>query len=396
MKKVLSFIVIATMLMAMMLTSAFAAPDGLGVGLVEVLYASADTITVDGTINESEWDETHSLMLKCGEKMQTWTTDYPGEIQFYYSWGDDGLYMAAKVIDSTLTLTSVNDAGEDVSAMQDHFQISFNPCGLMYDDASGLFFSFYPTYADGTDPATVTSGTVGARKHNWEENQDDQQKIIEAGYKGAYTITEDGWDMEVVLPWSLIATKDRVWDIIDYDTEGAFCSVLDPKNEDRTKAFTEAIIAYVDNKEIDDKAPNTGRTVKADDTAGNWSVGSYDITLKFYMEGESTEDKTVTYYTLEDLKAIFTDVDWSAFETGDEEETEAPGEDAGDETAAPAGNETNAADTAAGTNAGNDTATTTTGTGTEEGGNAALWIIIAVAAVAVIAVAVIVIAKKKK
>ncbi len=391
MKKVLSFIVIATMLMAMMLTSAFAAPDGLGIGLVKVLYAGADTITVDGTINASEWDETNSLKLKCGTTMESWTTDYPDEIQFFYSWGDDGLYMAAKVIDSTLTLTAVDAEGGNTP--QDRFQIAFNPCGLMYDDASGLFFSFYPTYADGTDPATVTSGTVGARKHNWEENTDDQQDVIEAGYKGAYTVTEDGWDMEVVLPWSLIATKDRVWDIIDYDTEGAFCSVLDPKNEDRTKAFTEAIIAYVDYKELEDAAPNTGRTVAEAGKANEWSVGTYDITLKFYMEGESTDDETVTYYTVEDLKAIFTDVDWSAFETGDEEETEAP--DEGDETNAPSAADTsaNGKDTAAaGTNAAD-----TTGTGsTEEGSNLGLIIGIVAAVVAVIAVVVIVIAKKKK
>ncbi len=391
MKKVLSFIVIATMLMAMMLTSAFAAPDSIGIGLVKVLYAGSDTITIDGTINASEWDETNSLKLKCGTNMQTWTTDYPGEIQFFYSWGDDGLYMAAKVIDSTLTLTAVTADG---IIPQDRFQIAFNPCGLMYDDASGLFFSFFPTYEEGTDPATVTSGTVAARKHNWEENTDDQQDVIEAGYKGAYTLTEDGWDMEVVLPWSLIATKDRIWDIIDYDTEGNFCSVLDPKNDDRTKAFTEAIIAYVDYKELEDAVPNTGRTVTEASQANNWSVGTYDITLKFYMDGESTEDETVTYYTVEDLMAIFTDVDWSAFETGDEAETEAPAE--GDETEAPsAGDETNAdaKDTAAGTNAGTDT----TGTGsTEEGSNLGLIIGIAAAAVAVIAVVVIVIAKKKK
>ena len=391
MKKVLSFIVIATMLMAMMLTSAFAAPDSLGIGLVKVLYAGADTITVDGTINASEWDETNSLKLKCGTTMESWTTDYPGEIQFFYSWGDDGLYMAAKVIDSTLTLTAVDAEGGNTP--QDRFQIAVNPCGLMYDDASGLFFSFYPTYADGTDPATVTSGTVGARKHNWQENTDDQEDVIEAGYKGAYTVTEDGWDMEVVLPWSLIATKDRVWDIIDYDTEGAFCSVLDPKNDDRTKAFTEAIIAYVDYKELEDAAPNTGRTVAEAGKANAWSVGTYDITLKFYMEGESTDDETVTYYTVEDLKAIFTDVDWSAFETGDEEETEAP--DEGDETNAPSAADTsaNGKDTAAaGTNAAD-----TTGTGsTEEGSNLGLIIGIVAAVVAVIAVVVIVIAKKKK
>ncbi len=393
MKKVLSFVVIATMLMATLLTATYAAPDSLNIGLVKVLYAGADTITVDGTINASEWDETNSLKLKCGTNMQTWSTDYPGEIQFFYSWGDDGLYMAAKVIDSTLTFTTTNDAGEDTIAMQDRFQIAFNPCGLMYDDASGLFFSFYPTYPEGTDPATITSGTVGARKHNWEENTDNQTNITEAGYKGAYTITEDGWDMEVVLPWNLISSKDRIWDIIDYETEGNFCSVLDPKNDDRTKAFTEAIIAYVDMESVDG-VTNTGRTVTEASKANEWSVGTYDIVLKFYMEGESTDDETVTYYTVDDLKAIFTEVDWSSYDKADE--TEAEGEDEGDETEAPSGAESDTAaadkDTAAGTNAADTTGTP----GGSEGGNTGLIIGIVVAVVAVVAVAAVVIAKKKK
>ena len=274
----------------------------LGIGLVKALYKN--DIIVDGTINESEWDETNNLTLKCGENMATWTTEFPGEIQFFYSWGENGFYIAAKVTDSTLALT---EKKYDGMIPQDRLQLALNPCGLIYGDANGLLFTFFPTYEEGTDPATVTSGTVGARKHYWEENRENSQDVTWSGYNGAYTVTEDGWNMEVVLPWRLIATRNRVWDIIDYDTEGDFCSVFDPKSEDRTKAFAEASIAYFDGF-------NTGRTVSPDCDANDMSTLSYDITFKFYMDGENTDDETVTHYTIKELKDIFTDVDWYAWE----------------------------------------------------------------------------------
>ncbi len=395
MKKILSFIVVATMLMATVLTAS-AAPAELGIGLVPVLYANSDMITIDGNIEATEWDETNSIMLSTKTNMATWTTDYPSEIQFFYSWGDDGLYMAAKVIDSTLFFTSLKaDDPEDVGSYQDRFQIAFNPCGIIYDRAPGLFFSFYPVCTEGTTPAVGDMGEVQARKHNWQDGvNDDQTRLTEAGYKGAYKVTKDGWDMEVILPWSLIAQKDRTYDIIDDETEAGFCSVLDPKNEDRTKAFTEAIIAYVDNKELDDKVPNTARTVTADGDPNDWTVASYDITLKFYMEGESTDDKTVTEYTVDELKAIFKDVDWTAYDEAQNPETEGEGEDDPivDDTAA-GNDETDASTKAPATG----DASTTAGDSADEGGNSpVIWIVIAAVAVVAIAAVAIVISKKKK
>ena len=321
MKKVISCMVITAMLMVMMFTVASAAHKD--IGLLKVLYKDSGKISVDGEINASEWNEASSLNLKCGTNMQTWTKNFPGEIQFFYSWSNDGFYIAAKISDSTLTLTPVSYEGD---LPQDRFQIALNPCGLIYDEGLGLFFSFYPVYDEWVDPSTVTSGKLGARKHNWEENADDQQDIKSAGYKGAFTVTEYGWDMEAVIPWSLISSKNRVWDIIDYNTEGAFCSVFDPKSADREKAFAKAIIAYIDCRWLDDTLPNTARTVKSNNDVLNFNTDSYDITFKFYQKGEDTSNENIEFYTVAELKTIFRDVDWSAWDENEEtdEETKPP------------------------------------------------------------------------
>lgn len=318
MKKLLCLALIAAILTAMVTTVSAASAD-LDIGLLKVLYKDSGKISVDGEINASEWNEASSLNLKCGTNMQTWTKNFPGEIQFFYSWSNDGFYIAAKISDSTLTLTPVSYEGD---LLQDRFQVALNPCGLIYEEAAGLFFSFYPTYDEYTDPSTVTSGKLGARKHNWEESVDYQQDIKDAGYKGAFTVTEYGWDMEAVIPWSLISSKDRVWDIIDYYTEGAFCSVFDPKSADRERAFAKAIIAYIDCRWLDDSLPNTARTVKSNNDVLNFNTDSYDITFKFYQKGEDTSNENIEFYTVAELKTIFRDVDWSAWDANEETEKE--------------------------------------------------------------------------
>ncbi len=315
MKKTVLFIIVAVMILTATVT-AYAAPSNLGIGFVPVTYTESNKIKIDGNINSSEWSETNSLLLSCKTNMVTWTTEYPGEIQFFCSWGNDGFYMAARIIDNTLTFTTLKaDDPDDIGVYQDRFQIAFNPCGLIYDKAAGLFFSFYPVCTEGTTPAVGDIGEVQARKHNWQDGiNDDQTRITEAGYKGAYKVTENGWDMEVILPWSLIATKDRVYDIIDYYTEAGFCSVFDPYSADRTKAFVEAMIMYVDNRWVDDTFPKTAKTLTADGDHDDWTTASHDIIFKFFKKGENTNNKTVTKYTVDELKTIFKNVDWSEWD----------------------------------------------------------------------------------
>ena len=398
MRKILSLIVVATMLVSVLAIQSNAA---MNIGFVPVLYADADTITIDGTVGAAEWDETNSLNLKVGDNMKGWSGDFDGEIQFFYSWGDDGLYLAAKVIDSTFMPAELdantNDGWTVTESNRDRFQLAFNPMGLIYDSAQGLFFSFIPVFnsADGETAETVATGKLTCYKHNWVQNQDEQIAIVDATYQGAFVRTADGWDMEAILPWNVIASTERVWDIVDMETEYAFLADLNPKNEDRTLAFTEAMIAYVDVTSADGSLTTARTSTSAEVAAdGNaWNVDTYDIVLKFFQKGEDPTaegaDK-VTYRTIDDLKTLYPD----AFE--EEEETEADDNDA---TQAPDDEEDDETDAATDPSS---KAPATNGNGNDKTdddnkGGMPVWLIvvIAVAVVAVVAVVVVVIKKKK-
>lgn len=395
MRKILSLIVVATMLVSVLAIQSNAA---MNIGFVPVLYADADTITIDGTVGAAEWDETNSLNLKVGDNMKGWSGDFDGEIQFFYSWGDEGLYLAAKVIDSTFMPAELDANSEDdwtvKDTTKDRFQLAFNPMGLIYDSAQGLFFSFIPVFssADGETADTVAAGKVTCYKHNWAQNTDEQIAVVEASYQGAFVRTADGWDMEAVLPWNVIASTERVWDIVDANTEYAFLQDFNPKNEDRTLAFTEAIIAYVDVISADgsDNTARTAPTAEIAADAGAWNVDTYDIVLKFFQKGEDPTaegaDK-VTYRTIDDLKTLYPDV-FVEEEEETEGETQAPDDEEDDETDAA----TDPSSKAPATNGnGNDK------TDDDNKGGMPVWLIvvIAVAVVAVVAVVVVVIKKKK-
>lgn len=398
MRKILSLIMVAAMLVGMMAINSSAEMNK---GLVKVRYADASTITVDGTVGKAEWDETNSFILKAGDNMASWTGDlvYDDEIQFYYSWGDDGLYMAAKVIDSTFSPSEQDTTVEtlDTTVMRDRFQIAFNPCGLIADGYSGLFFSFVPLFNPETEAAdTVTSGEVLCRKHNWEESAIDGQMTVngaEATYKGKFTRTADGWDMEVVLPWALLSTKDRKYDILDSEVldpqyESKFLTMFDANNEDRSKAFTKATICYVDCEVGSDAVLGTARTATAADKAGVFEVESFDLVLKFYKADEDTSDETVTPFTVDEIKAF----DKEPFEQqeADMSATEAPDVEPGEE------EDNKSEETKATTSATTNKADDKTDKKGDESSSPIIWIVIAaVAVVAVVAVVIVVIKKKK-
>lgn len=398
MRKIISLIVVATMLVSILAIQSNAA---MNIGFVPVLYADADTITIDGTVGAAEWDETNSLNLKVGDNMKGWAGDFDGEIQFFYSWGDDGLYLAAKVIDSTfnpaeLDATS-NDGWTIKESNRDRFQLAFNPMGLIYDNAQGLFFSFIPVFssANGESADTIAAGKLTCYKHNWAQNQDEQIAVVDASYQGAFVRTADGWDMEAVLPWNVIASTERTWDIVDMETDFPFLQDFNPKNEDRTLAFTEAMIAYVDVTSTEGSGTlTTARTATSAEIAAKdiWTVDVYDIVLKFFQKGEDPTaegaDK-VTYRTIEDLKTLYPDAFEEEEDETDNDATQAPeGED--DETDA----ETDASSKAPATNNNNNGGDKTND---DAKGGMPIWLIvvIVVAVVAVAAVVVVVIKKKK-
>lgn len=250
-----------------------------GIGVVQVPYVYSGGITIDGVMQNGEWSQENRILLSEDNLQPFSGSALPDPFEFYYSWGDDGLYMAAIVYDSTLTKSAKG-------TRLDQFQIAFNPAGIIYKDYSGLFFSFMPS---------DESDDVYATKHNWQRGDvDGQTNIDDEGYKGKYTETDTGWVMEVLLPWSLISSKDRTAKLDA--TESITLDNFDPNDAARSRAFCNAIICYIDYSGSQFVA--AGRTCNQTVDLGTqkgWTVDTYDITLKFLKDGETPSTETETF-----------------------------------------------------------------------------------------------------
>ena len=414
MKKFISILVAAFMIAAMIPAIVNAEADEeeyVSPGNVIVPYTSGENITIDGTLSDGEWSETNRLVLEAKTNFKSWGgyPEYRGQIDFYYSWGDKGLYMAAIVLDDTL------EDGIGVGNLSTRFQIALNPAAIIDEDYQGLFFSIAPE---------DESDVVHLYRHNWECNpvagSDGCYDATEEGFEGKYTFIKDGdeligWNLECMIPWDMIATAEREEDL-DAD-DSIMLTSFSPKDENRKRAFCTATICYVQCNTADGGLETLGRTC-TDGDANDFTTASYDIVLLFALPGETDRSTETEYFT--GNVAPVTD----AGEETTAEATEETTAEAGEETTAEAGEDTTAEareDTTA--EAGEDTTAEagedTTGDGeattaaegdkavteTEaakggEGSTNKTGLIIAIAIAAVVAVAAVVVAvvlsKKKK
>ena len=347
MKRFISILVAAMMIAAMIPAIVNAAADEddyVSPGNIIVPYTSGDNITIDGTLNDGEWSETNRLVLTASKNFLSWAgfPEYRGQIDFYYSWGDKGLYMAAIVLDDTL------EDGIGYGNLATRFQIALNPAAIIDEDYNGLFFSITPE--DETD-------TVHLYRHNWESGSvDGGYDATEEGFEGKYTFKKDGddiigWNLECMIPWDMIATADREEEL-DVDDSIPLTS-FNPKDENRKRAFCTATICYVQCNTPDGGLETLGRTA-TDGDPNDFSTASYDIVLLFALPGETDRSTETEYFTAG--SAPETDAATEAETAAETEaETEAEGETA---------TETEAeGETAAETEAEGETAAETEGAG---------------------------------
>ena len=313
MKKIISAVIAVVMIAAMITTSAIAADmdDYVSPGNIIVPYIEKSNITIDGTLEQGEWSETNKILLNETNLVCWYQVAYEGPIEYFYSWTDEGLLMAAKVSDDEIQLNTGSGANTS------RFQIALNPAGII-KDYNGLFFSFCPVEDE---------DNVVAFKHNWESSADAAVEIEEEeGYIGKYTLTKDeednvvGWNMEVLLPWSVIAQNDRDIDIDDELDDAILLDNFNPNDENRARAFLTAKICYVG---VSGNELKTGGTF-TDGDGTDWNVTSYDIVL-FIAEKGKTECETVTeYFTLAGSEA--TEPAEDTQKTGEETQAQNPGE----------------------------------------------------------------------
>lgn len=295
MKKIISVIVAAVML-ASMIPAVVLADDAeaeyVSPGKIIVPYTTGDGVTIDGVLAQGEWSETNKIALN-ETNMVAWIdppADAPFEpIDFYYSWGDKGLYMAANVLDKTIEDGTATASG----SLATRFQIALNPQEMISpEDYAGLFFSIVPVVEEGGEPV------LELHKHNYETSADGGAPLVEAedGYEGAFTFTKDGetvigWSLECIIPWKLIASEDRYADL-DYEETLEDLSSFNPKNEDVTKAYITATICYV--RCGDHGATNTAALRTCTDGIIGWNADSYDIYLLLCPPGATERTLDVT------------------------------------------------------------------------------------------------------
>ncbi len=395
MKKLLTVIITIAMMASLFIPQASAANDR---KFVQVLQASEGQITIDGVINDSEWDKTNRLSLSTkgtGEnnsvKLTKWTENDVDDIQFYYSWSDAGLYMAAEVIDTTPAPIAKQET-PTVNIEGDRFQIALNPMGLIGDDWQGLFFTFARIQMEEGD----TSGDILPMAHNWLQGMLDGSTDMAcvfnstrdadvdltgygATFEGKYVPTENGWNMELLLPMDLIASELRIYELDIAEGSTNSLKQFDPKAG--ALAWASAMICYVDYKtettdagEIKNVLTGTGRTTYEGFGVDDWSVAGYPLALKFNTTGQTPDTVTET------LKPT---------DEGDVGEVTLRPDDTDPIVEDTAVEDTDAAGTKAPT-------TDNTSDPGEKDDSPIVWIIVAVAAVVVIAAVIVVVLKKKK
>ncbi len=377
MKKAFLSLLAAVLIVSMIPLSAAADDDDyISPGSVIVPYANKDSIKIDGVLEKGEWSETNKIIFD-SSNMISWTASrFTGPVEFYYSWCDDGLLMAAKSTDPYL---KYNKAG--TYSLNTQFQIALDPAYIIKDDYNGLFFSFF---------LDDSSNNVNATKHNWKSKNDDVAWIDPAEeplYQGKYTVVKDGdtvlgWDMEVLLPWRVIASEDRKVDL-DYDLNDAIpLTAFNPKDENRARAFMLAKVCYIG---WDENNNQYGAGTFTDGVIG-WETDTYDIVLLLALPGETDRSTETEYFTLGGDTTDGVTVT----------ETEAEAKTTAEDTTEPATGKTDDTDAAPQTATGNTTdVETKTVSGGSKGGFP-FWVIIAAAGAAAVATVFAIIIRKKK
>ncbi len=146
-----------------------------------------NTPTIDGTLASGEWDNLTNGIALTDTNSVLWMGDaINNEVSCYFNCDNTGLYLAADIVDDSVVLTP--DAAQPY--LQDAFQVALDPGGHLAagGEGGGMFYSIGPA-ADGTLAAVYHPYGGTAETFN---------------YTGAYSITDNGWQFEILIPWTSI------------------------------------------------------------------------------------------------------------------------------------------------------------------------------------------------
>lgn len=186
-----------------------------------VVYATPE---IDGVLSEGEWSSISSHVINADNAV-AWAGETISEVVFHYAWDDEGFYLAADVEDEDICLASGIEAVYNLDAVQ----IALDPAGLLgaAELGGGMFFSIGP----------MEDGALGAVYHPY-------GGAAEAfDYTGAYNVTDNGWQFEIMIPWTsieILADDGYAWTHEANEVIHALFCVLD-RDADSENLYMSAI-----------------------------------------------------------------------------------------------------------------------------------------------------------
>lgn len=244
--------------------------------------------TVDGKVDENEWELSASVKLR-PENTGTWGNmseeEHITPVDAYFMWNDKGIYVYADITDNDPSLGGKRDC----------FEFSFNPGGLIPadDPLEGMFFMCWPEVPDGEN-----TGVVTVTRHNIDyESKSGFKSDIEA----RYTLTEKGWQMEALVPWEYICPSERA---VGSGNRGSKTGVLDKFDVDDDGAYLSATVCYLNGVGGEGNYRAVYRTATGLE-ASNFSTSSYNVflTLGERKEAPETEASTDAADTVQNITA---------------------------------------------------------------------------------------------
>ena len=239
-KNLISTLICALLLCGTMALSVFAATTPISVPKA--------TPTIDGEIDALEWNRDNYIEMD-SSNCQAWAGEIIDKVTFYYYWDDSGLYCAAKVIDEDVNLCYDGDSPYTL----DCFQIALNPGNLIDGVDQGILFSI----------GVTDNGNVEEQRHNYEDG------LITENCVGKGKTNDDGWQLELLIPWDQI-------------------NVLDTKFTPEVGYKLDAIICLLD-RDDGGGTTNAFKTVLPDGDVNDFTVASYALTLTLEEEKAAEE-----------------------------------------------------------------------------------------------------------
>ncbi len=179
---------------------------------VDVVYATPE---IDGVLKTGEWNYDNAAIINADNAV-AWAGDVISDAVMYYAWDDNGLYIAGDLKDTDICLAPSIEEVYTLDAMQ----IALDPAGLIgkADLGGAMFYSIGP----------MEDGKLGAVYHPY----GGAAEAFE--YTGSYSLTDDGWQFEMMIPWTsieILAEDGYAWNHAENEVINALVCVLD-RDED--------------------------------------------------------------------------------------------------------------------------------------------------------------------